>query len=105
MDEKFILTRLRELCKQNHYSMYLLSKKSGVPLSTLSGIFTKNRYPSIPTLYKLCTALNISISDFFLEPDLVGIITQDDIHLLSKVHSLTLAKRQFLNAYLDALLQ
>ncbi len=105
MDEEFILTRIYELCNQNNYSMYMLSKKSGVPLSTISSICTKKRFPSIPTLYKLCTALNINMSDFFLETDSINIITQEDIHLLSKVHCLTIVKRQYLNAYIDALLK
>ena len=65
MDIKSIKTRIEQLCKQRHWSYYKLSKESGFQQSTLKSILKEKNMPSLYTLYKICEAFNISLSDFF----------------------------------------
>ena len=42
-----------------------LAKKSGISKSQLSDIILGNKIPNVYTLHLICTALGISLSDFF----------------------------------------
>ena len=65
MDIKSIKLRISELCKQKGWSYYRLSKEAGFQQSTLKPILKEKNLPNLYTLEKICTALNISLSDFF----------------------------------------
>lgn len=103
MRPEYILQKLKYLCEANNYSFYLLSKKSGVALSTISGLYARNSFPSIPTLFRLCQALQITLSDFFMETTSNNAFSETDLMLLQKIHRLPVAKQQFLAVYLEAL--
>ena len=60
-----IAERIDYLRVQNNYTMRQLAKKSGVSISTMVNIISKNKIPNIYTLHSICNALNISLSDFF----------------------------------------
>lgn len=47
------------------YSENKLALKSGLTQSTINSMFRKNSLPSLPTLIKLCDALDITMSQFF----------------------------------------
>jgi len=59
------LQRIRELLDQRGWSVYRLSEKSGLPQSTLSNMFSRSNYPTVPTLERICAALGITMSEFF----------------------------------------
>ena len=59
------LERIKELLAMRGWSMYQLSKKSKIPQSTLSNLFTRSNAPTVPTLEKICDAFEISLSEFF----------------------------------------
>lgn len=99
-----ILNRLNELCQNLNMNKYLLSKKTGIPLSTISTMYLKNRYPSLPTLFKFCRALDIPVHDFFLTHPGHGDLTESERILLEKYRLLKPEGRQMLTAYLDGLL-
>ena len=63
------LERIRELLNERNWSMYTLSKASGIPQSTLSNLFIRCNDPSIATLEKICAALGITLSEFFSTPE------------------------------------
>ena len=67
MPDNPILIRIRELCNQRGWSLYKLSKESGIAYSSLNNIFLRNTQPSIPTLEKICLGFGIQLSDFFSE--------------------------------------
>mgnify|MGYP004688709437 CR=1 FL=1 len=62
------LERIKELLDERGWSMYTLSRAAGIPQSTLSNLFIRCNDPSIATLEKICSALGISLSEFFAEP-------------------------------------
>ena len=114
MNAEDVLKRITNLCQSHQLSLYALAKQSGVPLSTLSGLYHRKNYPSIPTLEKLCHTLDLTLGDFFSDiscdlvfPDTSAsdiTVTSNELLLLRKYRRLSLLERQYLNAYLDALL-
>ncbi|MBQ8392790.1 MAG: helix-turn-helix transcriptional regulator [Clostridia bacterium] len=59
------LKRIRELLDERKMTMYQLSQRAGIPQSTLSNLFLRNNAPTLPTLEKICNALDITVCDFF----------------------------------------
>lgn len=64
-----IAKRITELCKEHQMNQYQLSKKSGVPQSTLSTIM-KCTFPSMKMriIYEICEGFEIELGDFFNSP-------------------------------------
>lgn len=89
------------------WSVYRLSKETGLPYSSINNIFSRNTEPSLHIIKKICTALGLSLSDFFAdEPVPVGELQgQDERALISKYRSLTKNERKLLSAYLSGLLK
>lgn len=71
-----ITSRLYELLKEHGWTRYRLAKESGVPESTLTNIFYRGTTPTVATLEDICKALNITLSQFFAENDMVE-MTED----------------------------
>lgn len=63
--------RIRELMEEKQWSEYRLAKMSGLSQSAISNLFKRNTLPSIPTLEAICNGLNITLSQFFAEENLV----------------------------------
>lgn len=103
MEENIVLIRLRELCEKNNISFYRLSKESGVALSTISSLYSQNHYPSIPTLGRLCTGLNMTLSDFFLLEQKPNHITEQDRIMMNRINSLSPEQKKYLTAYIEGL--
>ena len=103
LKENFVLNKIKTLCVENKYSLYKLSKESGVPLSTLSSLFSNNNFPSIPTLQKICNAFHITISDFFLIEESPEYIREEHKILIRKYESLNITQKNYLDAYINGL--
>lgn len=64
--QEVLINRINELCKQRGYSYYMLSYKSGVPLSTLLHILDgSSKNPGFFTIMKLCDGLDMTPAKFF----------------------------------------
>lgn len=64
--QRVLIERINNLCKEKGISHYALSGKSDVPLGTLLHILdgtTKN--PGIFTILKLCDGFDMTIAEFF----------------------------------------
>ena len=64
--QKILIERINNLCKEKGISHYALARKSDVPLGTLLHILdgtTKN--PGIFTILKLCDGFDMTIAEFF----------------------------------------
>lgn len=66
-----ILERLNKVLKEAGITRYRLSKKCDVPEETLTGIFNRGSIPTIVTLEAICKGLNITLSQFFDENDMI----------------------------------
>lgn len=64
-----VSTRIRELLNQRNMTQYELSKKSGVPQSTLSTVMncTFNSM-KLRIIYEICEGFEISVREFFDSP-------------------------------------
>lgn len=71
--------KIDELRKNLNITMQQLSDLTGISQPVLSKLETGNRIPDVPTIEKICTALGITLSEFFnedkeLQPDLAKLI-------------------------------
>lgn len=103
LQENLVLNKIKTLCTENNYSLYKLSKESGVPLSTLTSMFSNNNFPTIPTLIKICSAFHITISDFFLIENTPEHIREEHKLLIKKYEELSVIQKHYLDAYLNGL--
>lgn len=70
MQENDIIERITSLCQARSWTIYRLSKESGITYSTLCTMLHKANAPSIPTLIKICKGFGITLAEFFdMEPE------------------------------------
>ena len=62
---KLSAKRIDQLREAQNLSLRDLANKSGVSKSQISNIILEKQIPNIYTLANICSALNISLSDFF----------------------------------------
>ena len=66
IEQKMLVNRINDLCRQYGFTYYTLSYKSGVPLSTLMHIMDGTvKNPGIFTIVRLCNGMGITMSEFF----------------------------------------
>lgn len=82
------LTRIKELLTDKNWSVYKLSKKSGVSQSTLSNMFNRNTSPTINTLEEICKAFEITLSQFFTDNKEITLSNEQE-KMLEKWSTLT----------------
>ena len=66
-----INARLRKILKQKGWTRYRLSKESGLSESTITNIFNRGNTPTIGTLEIICNSMNITLSQFFADNEMV----------------------------------
>lgn len=60
-----IIERIRQLNGDRNWSDYRLAKEAGLSQSTISNFLSRNTYPSLYTLERICQAYGISMTSFF----------------------------------------
>lgn len=60
-----VLERIKRILDEKGWTLYKLSKETGIPYSSLNSLFNKNNQPTISTLEKICDGLQVSLEDFF----------------------------------------
>lgn len=94
-----VLERITSLRQERHWSEYQLAEKAGLTQSTISSWYRKNMLPTIPSLFKICDAFGITISQFFLDDEnKITILTNQQLDLIQSASKLN--SEQY-----DALLQ
>lgn len=68
MDTK---TRIKQLMDERGWTIYELSKRSGLAQTTISNMWKRNTEPTIPSLRAMCNGFGITLSQFFAEGDWV----------------------------------
>lgn len=64
LDEKCIANRIKEICDKKQMTMYVLSKKTGISLSSLSNLMKRGSTPTFYTLDRTCDGLEIILPQF-----------------------------------------
>ncbi len=62
---KIICKRIHNLRKENNLTIEQLAYQSGISKGGLSEIERNKKEPRVYTIIKLCSALNITMKDFF----------------------------------------
>lgn len=83
------LERIRGLLNNRNWSLYKLSKVSGIPQSTLFNMFNRNNDPSISTLEDICRAFGITLSQFFADEGELVALNKEQSEMLEKWSTLT----------------
>ena len=73
MDAK---TRIKELMDERGWTIYELSKRSGLAQTTISNMWKRNTEPTIPSLRAICNGFGITLAQFFAEGNLVELTSE-----------------------------
>lgn len=85
-----ILDKITKLRQARHWSEYQLAERSGLPQSTISSWYRKNMQPSFYSLSKICTAFEMTMSQFFTDENSTVIeLTSQQTELLKACTKLT----------------
>lgn len=99
-----VLQRIDMLMKEKNLNKYQLSLLSGISYTSIRNLFSRNSYPSIPNLKKICDCFQIHLSDFFRDPLRNDYqLSDEESHLVNGFRSLNDSSRQCLLAYMDGL--
>ncbi len=99
-----ILNRITEYRETRHWTEYQLAEKSGLTQSTISSWYCKNMLPSIPSLEKVCSAFDITLSQFFLEDSTSAVnLSPLQVEVLANFDKLSINQKEFLLAFLKSL--
>ena len=79
MDAK---TRIKELMDERGWTIYELSKRSGLVQTTISNMWKRNTEPTIPSLRAICNGFGISLAQFFAESELVELTPEQNAFFL-----------------------
>nr|WP_295265902.1 helix-turn-helix transcriptional regulator [uncultured Blautia sp.] len=104
---KELIQNINKICELRGVSHYTLAKKADISTSTLYSLLTGKSRPYLYTVYKLCNALDISITDLLLDSESEEIknITKEEQNLLSLYRKCSSSKRHLLQTYLQMLEQ
>lgn len=83
------LERIRTLLDERGWTMYKLSKISGVSQSTLSNMFNRNNDPSISTLEEICKGFGLTLSQFFADGSDMVSLDKEQKEMLERWSSLS----------------
>ena len=93
-----VLKKINKLRLERGWSIYRLSVASGISQSTLNNMFNRETLPSITTLECICSAFDISMSEFFSD-EVLGSNPEEEE--LVKLYRLTSSEEK--NAVLNIL--
>lgn len=104
-----LIQNIHDLCERYGMSYYALAKAADVSPSTLHELMTGKTKPYLYTVYKICNALDISISDLLLEesrvPGMMSELNEKEQELVYLYRKCSNKKKEHLEIYLRMLAQ
>lgn len=98
-----ILKRIEELRLERSWTEYELSKKAGIPQSTISTWYRKRQSPTLHSLEKLSNAFGITLSVLLAEENNFVELSLQEREALRFFQRLTLEQRTLFLNFLDSL--
>ena len=95
------IRRIQELCSERSISTYKLAKLSGIPKNTMNNMIAEDRIPTLPTLEKICSGLNITLAQFFTSKDIYPELTEDQEQFMLLWESLSPGNQDMALKYLE----
>lgn len=106
-EKNFILTRIQQFLNERGWTIYRLAKEADLAYSSLNNIFVRNTVPSVITLEKICSGLQISLTQFFDEQttvtELSDILNDDEREVIAMYRNLNNNDKGLLKAFLMGL--
>ena len=90
----YIGPRIKELCDKQQITKYRLSQMTGVTQTVLSRIMKGENVPTIQTIEKICSALNISLAQFFAKDENPPDLTAEQKEIIETWNGLTPEERE-----------
>lgn len=81
---KTVLSTITAYREERGWTEYQLAERSGLPQTTISSWYCKNVVPTIPSLEKICTAFDITLSQLFSYGDEPVLLTESQQELLKR---------------------
>ena len=83
-----VIAKLNKLRLERNLSVYRLSELTGINQSTLANTFSRGTIPSIQNLEIMCSAMGITLAQFFAEDDEQTPLSKDQKELLNSYSKL-----------------
>lgn len=84
-----VLEKIKRLQNKQGLNNAQLARKAGLTPSTIQGLYIRNNTPTIPTLKSICTALGITLGQFFSDSNVPLDLTDEQLELLEHWNILT----------------
>lgn len=84
-----ILSKIRELQGERDWTDYKLAQEAGIPLTTLSAIFSRKNTPKLETLQCICNAFGLTFAQFFLEDEKIEVLSETEKEMLQVFRKLS----------------
>ena len=93
-----ILEKIRKLQGERDWTDYKLAQKAEIPYGTLSSMFQRKNEPKLDTLYCICKAFGLTLSQFFLEDEKTELLSQNETKMLEAFRKLSEKQQEALIA-------
>lgn len=98
-----VLERIEQIRLSRNWSEYELSRRSGLPQTTINTWYRKQQIPTLPSLEKLSEAFGITLSELLADDNDPVEITVQDHQLLNLSHCLKPEQQEALMQFLKSL--
>lgn len=97
------LDRIEELCRERGWSHYKLAKEMEDSANNISNLFRRTTTPSITTLRRICSAMGITMAEFYKNDGIATVLTKEQKELLDNYNVLNSRNRDKTMAYVKGL--
>ena len=94
-----LVENIKLLCKERAISYYALAQKADISTSALHSMMTGKTKPYMYTVYKLCNALEIPISELLIDEECEEqeVLTFDDLQMLAVYRQLSVGEKDLIH--------
>ena len=94
-----LVENIKLLCKERAISYYALVQKADISTSALHSMMTGKTKPYMYTVYKLCNALEIPISELLIDEECEEqeVLTFDELQMLAVYRQLSVGEKDLIH--------
>ena len=94
-----LVENIKLLCKERAMSYYALAQKADISTSALHSMMTGKTKPYMYTVYKLCNALEIPISELLIDEECEEkeVLTFDELQMLAVYRQLSVGEKDLIH--------
>lgn len=92
--------RILNLMRERGWTQYQLSKRSGIPSSTLTNMFKRSTSPTLATIETLCDCMGITLSQFFADGKVIP-LSAEEKEMFTKWVNLTKEQKKIISELIN----